>query len=295
MDAIQLVELTKQYKHTKAIDKVNLSVEEGDFYGFIGPNGAGKSTAIKILTNFIYPTSGKAKIFGKNCMTEACAIKKFVGYVSSDIQFYKEMTSAQLLRYVCEYKKIYNREKVISYYTELLDIELDKKVSSLSLGNRKKLAIASGLMGKQRLLILDEPTSGLDPLVKQRLYGELQRMNQEGVTIFLSSHDLNEVQENANKTAFIKEGKIVMEQDIQQAQALGKVVVLKGENISITIPTTSHYQVLQKDSNEMRILVSGDKDEIWALVQQPSVEDFLVLVPSLDDKFMSLYKKGVTM
>ena len=292
MKAIYTQNLTKKYKKKTAIDDVSLSIEEGEIYGFIGPNGAGKSTTIKLLMNFIYPDEGTAEIFGLDSVRDAKKIREMTGYVSSDVRFYPQMNTYQLLETVCDFHQIKNMKKTIDYYIEKFDIDPKKKSAELSLGNKKKIAIVAALLIKPRLLILDEPTNGLDPLMQHRLFEEIEQKNKEGMTIFLSSHDLNEIQQHANSAAFIRQGKIITVQDIQSERSLGKIVQLSGNHLDPRIFKIPGIQLLKQEDNSARLLVNLSKQQLIALISDKSIEDFSVTLPNLEDQFMSLYEGG---
>ena len=159
MNAIEIKNLTKVYGKNRGIQDINISVKEGEIYGFIGPNGAGKSTTIKTLLNFIYSTSGEALIFGMDSVKESEKIKEYIGYVPSEV------------RYV---DRICNE----------LELDMNKKMGELSLGNKKKVAIAQSLINNPKLLILDEPTNGLDPLMQKKLLNILIEEKEKGNTCF---------------------------------------------------------------------------------------------------------------
>lgn len=287
MNAIEIEGLTKYYRKKAAIEDIDLSINEGDIYGFIGPNGAGKSTTIKALFNFIKTDKGSAKIFGLDSVKEAKKIREITGYVSSDVRFYPNMTSLDIFKYTAEFHHLKDTKKIIDYYVDLFAIDPNKKAGELSLGNKKKIAITAGLLANPRLLILDEPTNGLDPLMQHRLFQELKAKNDQGMTIFLSSHDLNEVQSNANRAAFIRDGRIVTIQEIQ-SDNLGKVLILKGQGIKL--PQTDDFQVLAKDDHSLRVLYTGNLKQVFTVLEQPAITDFTVTIPDLEDQFMRLYE-----
>ena len=200
--------LTKFYGKSRGIQDVSITVEQGEIFGFIGPNGAGKSTTIRTLLALIYPTSGSAKIFGMDCMKEAPEIAKRVGYLPSEVFYYEGMRVKDLLNYSVSFYKKDCREK-IKALSERLDLDLNRKIEDLSLGNKKKVGIVQGLLHTPDLIILDEPTSGLDPLMQQIFFDLLLEENQKGATILMSSHILPEVQRLCNRVAIIKEGRII--------------------------------------------------------------------------------------
>jgi len=208
MNVIEINKLTKFYGKARGIIDVSFNVEEGEIFGFIGPNGAGKSTTIRTLLSLIYPSSGSAKIFGKDCIQFGPEIKKEIGYLPSEVFYYDKMKVIDLLKYSASfYKK--DCSKRIKELAEIMDLDLKKRIDDLSFGNKKKVGIVQGLLHEPKLIILDEPTSGLDPLMQQKFFELLEEENKKGATILLSSHVLNEVQRLCNRVAIIKEGKII--------------------------------------------------------------------------------------
>lgn len=290
MKAIEMQRLTKIYHKTPAIDAIDLVVEEGEFYGFIGPNGAGKSTAIKCLLNFISPNAGSATIFGQDCQKQNKEIKKSVGYISSDVRFYPKMTTDEIITYTAEMHGVTDIEQKKKYYYEMFEVDHKKKLGEMSLGNKKKVALIAGLLPEPKLLILDEPTNGLDPLMQHRLFDELNRRNKEGMTIFLSSHDLNEVQNYCTKAAFIKEGKIITVENIEKDKADGKVIQLVGNNLPLAELEKSGVIVLKQELNKVRLLYHGNIQIILPLLQTPEIQDITITNQQLEDKFMTLYE-----
>ena len=187
MKAIETNQLTKFYGKSRGITNVNLSVEEGDFFGFIGPNGAGKSTTIRTLLGLIFPTSGSAAVLGKSISQNRIEILSQVGYLPSEAMFYSGMRVRDILSYSA---KLHQRDckEEAGKLCERLELDISRRVDELSLGNRKKVGIVCALQHKPKLYILDEPTSGLDPLMQKEFYELLTERNQEGATVFLSSH-----------------------------------------------------------------------------------------------------------
>jgi ABC-2 type transport system ATP-binding protein len=207
VNVIEINNLTKTYGKSRGISDISFHVEQGEIFGFIGPNGAGKSTTIRTLLSLIYPTSGSATIFGKDCIKFAPEIKKEIGYLPSEVFYYDNMKVKDLLKYSASfYKKDCSRR--MKELAEIMDLDLNKKIDDLSLGNKKKVGIVQGLLHEPKLIILDEPTSGLDPLMQQKFFELLEEENRKGATILFSSHILSEVQRLCNRVAIIKEGKI---------------------------------------------------------------------------------------
>ena len=168
MYAIETENLTKYYGRHRGIIQVNIRVNEGEIFGFIGPNGAGKSTFIRTILNFIYPTEGSGIIFGKDIVKESKSIKKMIGYVPSEVRYYGKVKVKDLLDYANSFKEASDGQ--VGNLMKELDIDENKFMYELSLGNKKKVSIAQALLGNPKLLILDEPASGLDPLCRRNCF-----------------------------------------------------------------------------------------------------------------------------
>ncbi|WP_370590096.1 ABC transporter ATP-binding protein [Candidatus Vagococcus giribetii] len=287
---IEMNQLTKTYKGVNAVEKVSLNIEEGEIFGFIGPNGAGKSTTIKMLLNFIFPTSGSASIFGLDCVTDSLAIKKEVGYVSSDVRYYQDMTSRDIFKYTADFHGIRNKEQVIDEYVSYFEIDPDKKIAKLSLGNKKKVAIVSALLQNPKLLILDEPTNGLDPMIQHRLFEVLEAKRKEGMTIFLSSHDLHEIQAHCDRAAFIKNGQIISVESLQKGQDLEKKVMIKASNLNKEQLVALGGSNIQQIDNQWSFIFQGDMNQLMSQLTQLEIQDLVIQPLDLEDKFLSMYE-----
>lgn len=289
--AIKIKDLDKYYGKTRGVVNLNLQVEPGEIFGFIGPNGAGKSTTIRVLLNMIWPSRGSATIFGLDCNRDSPRIKKQIGYVPSEVNYYPAMTNRQIMEYVMRLRHV-NAESQIGELCERLDISPQQRFGNLSLGNKKKVAIAQALFPKPRLLIMDEPTNGLDPLMQNRLEQILREENQQGTTIFLSSHNLNEVQRLCNRVAIIKEGSIVEICSMEKmlAQALRKVIV-EGNNL-----TTQDLQVLQpvnltSTEKGFSFAYSGNINDLLRVLSSFELNNITIGEPSLEGAFIKFYTK----
>ena len=228
MNVIETRKLTKYYGSFKGIEDLDLSVEQGDFFGFIGPNGAGKSTCIRTLLGLIQPTGGSASVLGHDIVTGHNEILASVGYLPSEINFYAGMKVRDTIRYSASLRKK-DCSKAAAEYIERLGLDTEKRVDHLSLGNRKKAGIICAIQHQPELLIMDEPTSGLDPLMQKVFFDILKELNEKGTTIFLSSHILSEVQAHCRTAAFIKDGRIIISDKVEKMEEAGaKKIILKG-------------------------------------------------------------------
>jgi ABC-2 type transport system ATP-binding protein len=292
MHAIEINNLTKTYGNARGITDVSFSIEEGEIFGFIGPNGAGKSTTIRTLLSLIFPTSGSAKIFGKDCIQFAPEIKKEIGYLPSEVFYYDNMKVIDLLKYSASfYKK--DCTKRIKELAEIMDLDVTKKIDDLSLGNKKKVGIVQGLLHDPKLIILDEPTSGLDPLMQQKFFELLEQQNQRGATILFSSHILSEVQRLCDRVAIIKEGRIV---------TVEKISTLKENNFKRFKVDTA--QVLDPNFFKMTgvnnidvqgqttsFLFKGNINQVMRKIAEIEIDNLWIEEPDLEEIFMHYYEK----
>lgn len=289
--------LTKVYPGSAlpALDKLNLRVQPGEVYGFLGANGAGKSTAIRLLMNFIQPTGGSATVMGYDIVRGSVAIKHHVGYLSGDVALYGRMTGRQFLDYMAELHPLEH-----AGYRQVLAkdfaAEPRKRLDELSKGNRQKFGIIQAMMHEPEVLILDEPTSGLDPLMQEVFFDHIRRAKNRGASVFLSSHNLAEVQRMCDRIGFIRRGKLVREQSLDElAQSAARTydIVFAGE-----VPAAALKKI-------PRAVVTTDPEKSYAAVSLPAVslsELFAVLSKcpvahfsqrelNLESEFMDLYRE----
>lgn len=292
MNIIEIKNLTKSYGKSRGIIDISFNVEEGEIFGFIGPNGAGKSTTIRTLLSLIYPTSGSATIFGKDCVKFAPEIKKEIGYLPSEVFYYDNMKVKDLLKYSASfYKK--DCSKRMKELAEIMDLNLNKKIDDLSFGNKKKVGIVQGLLHEPKLIILDEPTSGLDPLMQQKFFDLLKAENKKGATILFSSHILSEVQKLCDRVAIIKEGKLIK---------LEKISTLKENNhkkFKIETPTNidkNYFNIqgatnVKVKDNTISFLFRGNINLIMKKLSAIEISNLWIEEPDLEEIFMHYYEK----
>lgn len=292
MNVIEIKNLTKTYGKARGISDISFSVEEGEIFGFIGPNGAGKSTTIRTLLSLIYPTSGSATIFGKDTVQFAPEIKKEIGYLPSEVFYYDNMKVKDLLNYSASfYKK--DCSKRVRELAEIMDLDLNKKIDDLSLGNKKKVGIVQGLLHEPKLIILDEPTSGLDPLMQQKFFELLEEENRKGATILFSSHILTEVQRLCNRVAIIKEGKIVTVEKIStlKENTYKKFKVETKSTLDPNYFNLAGVNKLEVKDNLTSFLFKGNINEVMRKIADIEITNLWIEEPDLDEIFMHYYEK----
>jgi len=290
MTVIKTEKLTKYYGKARGIIDVDLEVKEGEIFGFIGPNGAGKSTTIRLLLSLIYATNGSAQIFGKDCVSLGHEIRKEIGYLPSEVFYYDDMKVKDLLNYSASF---YDKDcsKRIKELSEIMELDLNRKIDDLSYGNKKKVGIVQGLLHSPKLIILDEPTSGLDPLMQQKFFDIIKDENKNGATIFFSSHILGEVQKLCDRVAIIKEGKIIRIDDIDNMNDAHykniSFVTDKAKKEDFDIKGVNKLEV---KGNKVSFIYGGDLNKIIELINSKNIIDLTISEPTLEEIFMHYYK-----
>jgi len=288
---IETRDLTKYYGKNRGIIDVNLQVGEGEIFGFIGPNGAGKSTTIRILLNFIFPTRGTAKVLGMDVLRESRKIKRQVGYLPGEVDYYEEMTAGELLEYTARFYETGCRRRT-EELLETFELDTRRKIHALSLGTKRKLGIILALLHKPRLLILDEPTGGLDPLMQKRFFEVLREEQKQGTAIFFSSHILSEVQKLCHRVAIIKEGRILKIEEIEKLrgnQFRNVRISFKNGNIpDIDLPGIIHRE---KENGTLRLFFNGDINELLRVLTHHELAGLWLEEPTLEEVFMHYYEK----
>lgn len=289
MNAIQLSNLTKYYGKSRGILNLNLDVKEGEFFGFIGPNGAGKSTTIRTLLGLITPSSGQAKIFDETIRQRNPQIRSHIGYLPSEAVFYRGMKVKDLLKLSADlHHKDCSAEREL--LCRRLQLDVNRKVDELSFGNRKKVAIVSALQHQPKLLILDEPTSGLDPLMQREFFHIIRERNEQGATVFLSSHVLSEIQRNCTRAAIIREGRIIA---CDRVGALSKTnakrISVQGQ---VSLDSLEEIRDLKENDGIFSFLYGGDIHRLLETLSAGTITDLSISDPDLDEIFLHYYENG---
>ncbi len=289
MNAVQTSDLTKFYGKARGIMNLDLTVKEGEFFGFIGPNGAGKSTTIRTLLGLISPTSGEAQVLGMDIRREKNRILSEVGYLPSEAAFYPGMKVKDILKLSAELRRKSSMDEAM-VLCDRLQLDTGRKISELSFGNRKKVAIVSALFHRPKLLILDEPTSGLDPLMQREFFNILRERNAEGATVFLSSHVLSEIQRNCTRAAIIREGRIIACDSVEAlSQTSTKRVIVHG---AVSLNGLDGIRDLKSADSVQSFLYSGEISRLLDVLSRGNVSDISVAEPDLEEIFLHYYEDG---
>ena len=291
MYAIETDKLTKYYGKDRGIIDLNLKINEGEIFGFIGPNGSGKTTTIRLFLSLLFPTSGSGKIFNYDIAKDGPSIKKIVGFIPTEVNYYENMTVKELIEYSARFYKI-SLDHRFDQLVDALDLDLSRKIVELSMGNKKKVAVVQSLIHKPRLLILDEPTSGLDPLIQNHLFDILNEQNEKGTTIFFSSHVLSDVEKFCHRVAFIKDGRIIIEDDINslKEKLLSRITFqIKEGTDDITLRTTGIISI-EKTKDGTSFLYKGEIPQLLKELSQLPIEKITITEPDLEEVFMHYYE-----
>jgi ABC-2 type transport system ATP-binding protein len=288
---IETEKLTKFYGPHRGIVDVDLTVNEGEIFGFLGPNGAGKTTTIRIALDLIRPTRGRALVFGIESSVDAVAIHRRVGYIPGEFALYDRLTGGQTIEYFANLRGGVDR----AYQADLIarfDFDPNRKFKEYSKGNKQKIGLIVALQHRPELLVLDEPTAGLDPLVQQTFYELLRETNAEGRTVFLSSHILSEVEKTCDRVAIIRDGRIVR---LDRVEALRDLAHHQVElRFSDPVPTADFEKLpgvsdIVVDGHTLRLRVSGSITPVVRAAAHYELVDFVSREPSLEETFLAEY------
>ena len=288
MEIIKTTKLTKYYGKARGIIDLDLTVTQGEFFGFIGPNGAGKSTTIRTLLGLIAPTRGRAMIFGKDVTKEKESILQDIGYLPSEALFYSGMKVKDVLKLSADLRKkdCTAESKLLC---ERMQLDTARKIDDLSFGNRKKVAIVCALQHRPKLLVLDEPTGGLDPLMQKEFFDILRERNKEGATLLLSSHVLSEIQHNCTRAALIRDGRIIACNSVDVlSQTSAKRVTVQGV---VDLGQLRGMRDRKEMKGSVSFLYSGDMGSLLRTLSSGQIDDLTVTEPDLEEVFLHYYGK----
>lgn len=287
MKVIETKNLTKYYGKSRGILDLNLEVEEGDIFGFIGPNGAGKSTTIRTLLGLISASSGEGTVFGMDIHTETKNILKRVGYMPGEANFYQSMRVRDMIKLSADLRKKDCQKKAASL-CDRLQLDTNKKIEELSLGNKKKVSIVCSLQHEPDLYILDEPTSGLDPLMQQEFFQLLKEENKRGATIFLSSHVLSEIQNYCKHAGIVKDGKLIMVNSVSEmSKSNTKRILIQGID---QLPALEGVVNVEQSKEGFQFLYQGNMPDLIERLQGLPIQNMNISDPTLEEIFLHFYQ-----
>jgi ABC-2 type transport system ATP-binding protein len=291
---IEIEKLTKSYGKHRGIIDIDLTVDEGEAFGFLGPNGAGKTTTIRTLLDHLRPTSGQARIFGIVTTEDPVAIHRRIGYLPGEFALYDKLTGGQTIDYFANLRGGVDA----AYQADLiarLDLDTSRKFKEYSKGNKQKVGLIVALQHRPDLLILDEPTSGLDPLVQQTFFDVIRAAKAEGRSVFLSSHILGEVEKTCDRVGIIREGRLVKVDRVEALRDLAHHQVelrFAGEVPVAAFSAMPGVSDVAADDHTLRMRVSGSITPIVREAARYELLDFVSREPSLEETFLAQYGKS---
>ncbi len=281
--------LTKYYGKTLGVKDLSLELKKGEVFGFIGPNGAGKSTTIRSIMNLINKNAGKVYIDGEEFTKKNYKLKEKIGYLPSEIHLYEDMKVKELFNLHAKfYKKdtLKRRRELV----KLLNVRENIKISKLSLGNKKKVAMVLALMHDPELLILDEPTSGLDPVVQHTFYMLVADLKKRGTTILYSSHILPEIERLCDRVGIIKDGALINVEKIKDLKSKNLSYVSVYSKSIIDIANELELNEYMVDQNMLRFKVTGNYDNLIKVISKYKIDKILIEEANLEELFLHYYE-----
>ena len=290
---VETLGLTKSFGATVAVDGLDLLVEPGEVFGFLGPNGAGKTTTIRLLLALQRPTVGSARVFGLDSSRDSVAIHARCGYLPGEFELHPRMTGARVLDWFARARGGVDK-RIRDALVERFDVTLDRQIHELSKGNRQKLGIVLAFMHRPELLVLDEPTSGLDPLMQNEFQGLLRETIAEGRSVFLSSHELDEVQRVADRVAIIRAGRLVVTDTVDGLRRRAP------QTIELRFATPVAPAVFESLDGVQQVTAEGDRitlqttgrlAELLRVVADHNPLDVVARHADLDELFLTYYRE----
>ena len=286
--------LTKRYGKSRGVTDLSFDVAQGEALGFLGPNGAGKTTTIRLLLDFIRPTSGVVSLFGMDPRKEGVRVHRRLGYLPGELALYERMTAEAFLRAFADLRGGVGWSSVTEV-AERLDLDLSKRIHELSHGNKQKVGLVQAFMHRPDLLILDEPTQGLDPLVQQTFYSMVAEERERGATVFLSSHVMPEVERVCDRVGIIREGELVTVTDIGElkARALRRIEFHFDEPVpAAAFETLPGVKDVTAHGDSVLLSVEGSADAVVKEAARHRLISLETHQPSLEEAFLSFYREG---
>jgi ABC-2 type transport system ATP-binding protein len=288
-NVIEVAGLTKWYGRRRGIVEVTFGVVEGEVFGFLGPNGAGKTTTIRLLLGFLRPTGGRATVAGLDCWTAAPSVHRQVAYVGSEPGYLGDLDAAAQLDYLGALRGL--RPGAWRPLAERLELDPTVHIRKLSRGNRQKVGVVQAFMGDEPVLLLDEPTTGLDPLMQREFLALVAEAREAGRTIFLSSHNLPEVERTCDRVGIIREGRLVDVTTV--SELLGSH--WRSINLVLEVPPPAgafelpNVEIVALTGREVHLMVRGDINPLLGRIAGLAVRDLAVTTPDIEDVFLRFY------
>lgn len=276
-----------------AVHKLSLAIQAGEVYGLLGANGAGKTTTIRMILDFIRPSSGEIQLFGKDIRQGSAYLRDRIGYLPGDVVLPKDSTGKEFLKYLARL----NGNVDPGYMHDLVkrfEAQLDKKMGQLSKGNRQKIGIVQACMHQPDVLVLDEPTSGLDPLMQEQFYQTISEACQRGAAVLLSSHSFEEVERMCDRIGIVRKGKLVYEGPAAKIIATQKPrwrITFKHEDDAAKLKASPALKVIDASQTSLTVEPSGTIEKALAAVSHYAITSMTTSQHSLEDEFLRFYEE----
>lgn len=284
--------LTKFYGATRGLEDLSLRVEWGEVFGFLGPNGAGKTTTIRLLLDLIRPTRGTAAVAGFDTGSESLELRRVAGYLPGELKLPEQRSAGGFLGHLARIRGGVEQH-AISDLAERLGLDLPRKIGDLSKGNKQKVGIVAAFMHDPRVLILDEPTTGLDPLRQQMVLDLIRERAEAGRTVFLSSHELDQVEHAAKRVGIVRDGRLIAVEDMAtlKERAVRRLDVrLRGPVPDLTrLTEVPGVRDVAVNEQTVRLTVEGAMDAVIKALAELPVQTLTSEAPDLDEIFLSYY------
>lgn len=285
--------LSKTFGSTRALDGLDLRVEQGEVFGFLGPNGAGKSTTIRLLLDLIRPTAGRASVLGFDCQAQSLEVRARLGYLPGDLRLYPGLTGHQTVELFASMRTSPVDGAYVRMLADNLDLDMGKHAGSYSKGNRQKLGLVLALLGRPQVLLLDEPTSGLDPIVQHATWQILREEASRGATVFFSSHVMSEVEQVCHRVGILREGHLVAVEPVAvlKERALRRIEV----SFAGPVPTPEEFVLpgvreIERHATTVHLEAAGDIDPLLKRLACYHVIDLHTEQPGLEDILLAYYE-----
>lgn len=291
---IQTENLTVYYGKHRGISDVNITVEQGEVFGFLGPNGAGKTTTQRVLMDIIRPTSGRAFLFGLDAQRQGVQARRRMGYLPGELSLYGNMRASDFLQMYHSLQGGKTNSRYWQTLAERLNLDTSRKIREFSRGNKQKVGVVMAFMNKPELLILDEPTGGLDPLVQQTVMELVREAQADGATIFFSSHILPEVQAVCDRVGIIRDGRLVATERVED---LTRQQFKRLRLNFATMPPAGTFNfpgvtITTQDTQSMTLEIRQNLDRVLAAAVPFGITDIETQPVTLEEVFLAYYGKS---
>ncbi|KLI18688.1 ABC transporter ATP-binding protein [Brachyspira hyodysenteriae] len=293
MSVIKVNNITKDYGAMRGVFDLSFEVNKGEIFGMLGPNGAGKTTTIRQLMGFIKSDKGNAEILNMNCFDKRENIQSKLGYLPGEIAFMDEMKGDDFINFIADMKSIKNKNRM-KELIEIFELDANRKINKMSKGTKQKIGIVCTFMNEPEVIILDEPTSGLDPLMQKKFIDLILEEKKKGTTIFMSSHIFEEIEKTCDRTAILKDGRLIAIENMEELKSK------KNKNFEVIFKTEKDAENFKNqisfkcelNNNIVKIVIANN--EVNSFIKELSNYDILDINSSsqtLEELFLHFYNK----